>query len=117
MASKGLTSAFECVTMYDSTQSTQKENRKMPTKARSFRMSDEAYKQLEELAALCNMSTAQWLVTMISSEYDRITGSPKAKRALKLMGQMKQAIADLMSEDDMSQTVINIDDIITDGDD
>lgn len=89
----------------------------MATKIRSFRMSDEAYKQLEELAILCNMSTAQWLITVISSEYDRMTGNPKAKRALKLMGQMKQAIQDLMSEDDMSQTVINIDDIITDSDD
>ena len=89
----------------------------MATKIRSFRMSDEAYKQLEELATLCNMSTAQWLITVINAEYDRLKNNPKAKRALKLMGQMKQAIADLFSDDDMSQTVIDIADITTDSDD
>ena len=89
----------------------------MQTKARSFRMSEETYRQLEELATLCNMSTAQWLTTIINAEYDRLKNNPKAKRALKLMGQMKQAIADLFSDDDLSQTVIDIADIKDDSDD
>lgn len=67
----------------------------MPSKVTGIRLKPVTVERLDMLAELSGMSRAEYLNTLISAEYDRVTGNPKLKALLEQMKVLKNQLDEL----------------------
>lgn len=67
----------------------------MPSKVTGVRLKPVTVERLDMLAELSGMSRAEFLNTLINSEYDRVTGNPKLKALLEQMQVLKRQLDEL----------------------
>lgn len=62
------------------------------SKSVTFRLPDEVFTHLDEMANICGRDRTNFLISLIEQEYDRYQGSPKMKKALEALRQCQEII-------------------------
>ena len=70
----------------------------MPRKQIAFRVTDEQFRKLEELAKIMGKTKTDVMIDLIIGEHDRIHGNPGMKELIKKFNDMAEEIRNFSSE-------------------